>query len=81
MQELSFDPKAAQEIVLSSAVDVTGAWLTSHESIVEELQDFHVLGPDFLEKYISLHLLGTSAQIGRSASLSVCISFVACIVS
>ena len=72
VQELSFDPKAAEEIVLSLAADVTGAWLTSNESIVEELQDFHVLGHDFLEKYISLNPLGSSAQIGQSASLSIC---------
>ena len=80
MQELSFDPKAAKEIVLSLAADVTGAWLTSNGSIVENLQEYHVLGPDFLEKYVSHHPLGTSAQIGQSASLSVCTFFMAYIV-
>ena len=80
MQELSFDPKAAKKIVLSLAADVTGAWLTSNGSIVEVLQDFHVLGPDFLEKYISLHPLSTSAQFGQSASMPVCTFFMACIV-
>ena len=69
MQELSFDPKSAKEIVLDLAADVTGAWLTSKKSIVEELQNSHVLGHDFLEKYITLHPHGTFAQIGHSASL------------
>ena len=69
VQELSFDPKSAEEILLNLAADVTGAWLTSNKSVVEELQDFHVLGHDFLEKYIFLHPLGTFAQIGHSVSL------------
>ncbi len=49
-QELSFDPRAAQDVVLSLAADLTGAWLTSHGEIVDALQDFHVMGHDFLEK-------------------------------
>ena len=50
MQELSFDPKAAQKVVLSLAADLTGAWQTSHGSVVDVLQDYHVMGHDFLEK-------------------------------
>ena len=49
-QELSFDPKAAQQIVLPLAADLTGAWLTNHGGIVDLLQEYHVMGPDFLEK-------------------------------
>lgn len=69
MQELSFYPKADEEIVLSLAADVTGAWLTSSASIVEKLQDFHVLGHDFLEKCMSLPLL---VPLLRMASLHHC---------
>ena len=80
MQELSFDPKAANEIVLSLAADVTGAWLTSDGSIVDKLQDFHVLGPHFLEKYMPHHHTGTSACISQSALLSLCTYFLVYIV-
>lgn len=52
MQELSFDPKAAQSVVLSLAADLTGAWQTSDGSVVAALQDFHVMGHDFLEKWV-----------------------------
>ena len=69
MQELSLDPKADEELVLSLAADVTGAWLTSNGSIVDKLQDFHVLGHDFLEKYMSLPLL---APLLRMANLDHC---------
>ena len=52
MQELSFDPKATQEVELSLAADLTGAWLTSHGGIIDALQDFHVMGQDFLDKWV-----------------------------
>lgn len=54
----------AQRIVLSLAADLTGAWQTSNGDILEVLKDFHVMGDDFLEKWVArLHSISRPDQL------------------
>lgn len=50
LQELNFDPKELPNLTFKYRATITGAWTTFQSEVVAALSQFHILGPDFLDK-------------------------------